>query len=147
MSLMCKLDYCYNKDTTAFSKAESKCSTHGARLCSVDELLRDVAADTGCGLDNKFVWTRDSCGADSFLVADGSNTGRAAECRKIGTQTASVRCCLDGKAPANADSTASGEAPLASAVIGAGRASAGAHTLASSTLLLVLTAAISWSQL
>ena len=129
---------CYNKGTTAFDKADSKCSAHGARLCSIDELRSDMAADTGCGLDNKFVWTRESCGADSFLVADGSNTGRAPECRKVSTQTASVRCCLDGDAPAT---------PQASAVIGEAGASAGAHTLTSSTLLLVVTAAISWSQL
>ena len=92
-----KLDgQCYNKDTATFSKAGVKCGAQGARLCTVNELEGGVAANTGCGLDGAFVWTSDSCGAGSFLVTDGSFTGRMPECRKTSTQTASIRCCLDG---------------------------------------------------
>jgi hypothetical protein len=45
-----------------WESALATCSAVGARLCTTSELDNDVAANTGCGLDDQLVWSGDECG-------------------------------------------------------------------------------------
>jgi len=55
-----------------FATAVATCSSIGARMCTADEIGEDVGRGTGCGHDNKPIWTRTEC-----TLADGTS-GRLA---------------------------------------------------------------------
>jgi len=45
--------------TNALSAAE--CEARGLRLCTVDELSRQMTCNTGCGHNRRYVWTSSQC--------------------------------------------------------------------------------------
>ena len=105
---------CFTSSTHV--EATEICELVGARLCTVNELLADVARGTGCGYDEALhVWTKDkgACLDDTYLLAAGSTkAGRVAHasttCSPPAPESASpmsspfsdavefpVRCCAD----------------------------------------------------
>ena len=95
--------------TTAivFSEAEQTCMLAGARLCTADELIAKEGQGTGCGHDNRLVWSSSSsatvngettaCSAVERLAVLGNFRGRASDLRCVDVQEASpaLRCCAD----------------------------------------------------
>ena len=77
--------------------AEAFCAGGGARLCTVDELAADEARGTGCGYDQKNVWSSTVCGAEgnAWKIAPGSTLLAAAVECKGSVATRNVRCCAD----------------------------------------------------
>lgn len=105
---------CYN-DSHTYAEATAVCEAVGARLCTVDEVVRHGASiGTGCGLDLRQVWTNDTCNG-TFATTDGVTTG-------VGLYTVSrngqpqctrgsayigigIRCCANAMADFNAISS------------------------------------------
>eukprot|EP00040_Diaphanoeca_grandis_P022759 m.122939 g.122939 ORF g.122939 m.122939 type:complete len:4233 (+) comp28949_c0_seq1:341-13039(+) len=87
---------CY-ADTYSYNDANAMCHNKGARLCSVDELFRDVTAGTGCGMDNKRVWSSSACGGGHVLAAGALeyNALIPPVCAGNDDKSGSVRCCAD----------------------------------------------------
>jgi hypothetical protein len=110
---------CYEV-TVTYSRAQKICKSQGlgARLCTVYELRNKVAKSTGCGFDNKLVWTKSqkNCGRNGRKLVAGSGSNWSFKwsgeyddkgkrlwirskrtppvCRKIFSQAkAHVRCC------------------------------------------------------
>ena len=82
----------------SFSDAQALCTTMGARLCTLSELLADEAAGPECDLDAESVWSATACAAGHFVSA-GSAAGVANKpimCQSNGG-TARVRCCADAE--------------------------------------------------
>jgi len=50
-----ELPICFHKET--YAGAESICAQNNARLCTVQEMLRDCTTGTGCGHDPDMIWT------------------------------------------------------------------------------------------
>lgn len=73
--------------------AASICQANGARLCSVAEVKGKVTSGSGCGIDNKVMWTSTPC-ADGFMAARGSGLGNTQCLAKTSTKP-SVRCCAE----------------------------------------------------
>ena len=84
---------CYNTGTLTHEMADSICTSSGARLCTSDEMLNDVTAGSGCGLDDQLIWTSTECTAGSFWAAHGLS-GTPPVCTPKATGL-SVRCCAD----------------------------------------------------
>ena len=78
------------------------CASVGARLCSSDELSRDIAFGTGCRFDLSRVWTGSRCGpVEGYRVTQagstmdgGPGTVVAVQC-SIETDLNPARCCAD----------------------------------------------------
>ncbi|KAJ9435077.1 Early nodulin-12B, partial [Diplonema papillatum] len=83
-------------NSVTYSEAEEICTNKGARLCSMTELRYNVAAGTGCDVEDNLIWTLTSC--DNGHVAQGGTLvgsrkgGLEAGCKKD-SQTAGVVCC------------------------------------------------------
>lgn len=113
---------CPENTTMSRPAAEARCLSAGARLCTQHELQSGIADDTGCGLDNSYVWTSEQCGSGHqtlesnhnsnsninvdvntnrlYAITLGGNQRSAAVPRAIcATESvatlASVRCCAD----------------------------------------------------
>ena len=94
-------------DATSHAGAAETCATVGARLCSVDELAGNVAAGTGCGFDQDYVWAADVCAGGGHVRTAGRNEqldNNPAVCvvptdATAATVTAAVRCCADQAPP------------------------------------------------
>ena len=85
---------CYNTGTLTFSMADSICTTSGARLCTSDELLNDVTAGSGCGLESELIWTSTACTGGFYATRELWYNFQPPLC--ITPQTGlSVRCCAD----------------------------------------------------
>ena len=90
-----------------FKEATATCSAVGARLCSAEELVKDVARSSGCNLDTSMVWTSTpgNCGPNSWMVSRGSSLGfiasRHLKCFEsdLLTRKRGVRCCAEVAAP------------------------------------------------
>eukprot|EP00951_Prasinocladus_malaysianus_P004005 scaffold28405_cov40-Prasinocladus_malaysianus.AAC.1 len=78
--------------------AQQTCSSMGARLCSLAELEAYETAGSGCGFDNKPLWTADECtttgGEPGYMTGMGSD-GSNPSCKPVNGGTAAVRCCAD----------------------------------------------------
>jgi hypothetical protein len=89
--------------------AAALCAGVGARLCTLGELQLDLSSSTGCGMNNKDVWSSTPCGVEGrgFLsaggiVSEGDSLGDPAawlqrvQCTtNYGSSSAGVRCCGD----------------------------------------------------
>lgn len=86
---------CLSARTHSF--ANDMCSAVGGRLCTADELARDATRGTGCGHDNRLVWTSDIC--DGGFMArrgrSGNKRGLEAQCLPTDSSIPAVRCCSD----------------------------------------------------
>lgn len=90
-----------------FSEAEETCMLAGARLCTADELIAKEGQGTGCGHDNRLVWSSSSgttasgqtvtCSAVERLAVQGNYLGRPSDLQCVDVQEASpsLRCCAD----------------------------------------------------
>jgi hypothetical protein len=89
------------REQVTFEEAEAMCSNQGARLCSADELDNNVAKGTGCTLDKKDIWTRDTCGSSgtNHFISPGANKnllkGGSTRCASDSEKAGNVRCCAD----------------------------------------------------
>lgn len=45
-----------------FPEAEALCEEQGGRLCTSLEVQQLCVVDSGCGFDNRLIWTKDKCG-------------------------------------------------------------------------------------
>eukprot|EP00039_Didymoeca_costata_P020193 m.340411 g.340411 ORF g.340411 m.340411 type:complete len:924 (+) comp19286_c0_seq1:195-2966(+) len=96
-----------NNDKT-FYEAQSICENIGARLCTSAELRANTARGTGCGYDNKYVWTQTTCTVNNeqgYLVQRGRGSATsslpdtcvtdlvARSCQS--SLNVNVRCCGD----------------------------------------------------
>eukprot|EP00039_Didymoeca_costata_P008061 m.107446 g.107446 ORF g.107446 m.107446 type:complete len:396 (+) comp13930_c0_seq1:46-1233(+) len=89
--------------------AEAICSGAGARLCTALELQENVAKGSGCGLENKLVWTSQQCGEGNMLAVLGEMGEKSLEqwqqnmtCSNKNATIGSVRCCGDAKSKSGA---------------------------------------------
>eukprot|EP00662_Eupelagonemidae_sp_cell21_P009933 gene9933-biopygen11862 len=73
------------------ANATVTCEGVGARLCSATEVV-PAARGTGCGHDDRYVWTATPCDTGHLRVK-GNNAGDT-QCALDG-DTAAVRCCAD----------------------------------------------------
>merc|ERR1719334_899190 len=48
----------------SYEEAKSHCEDNGYRLCTMDEMLSGLTAQTGCGFDCPYSWVSDSCTLD-----------------------------------------------------------------------------------
>lgn len=90
-----------------FSEAEETCMLAGARLCTAEELIAKEGQGTGCGHDNRMVWSSSSsttangqtmtCSPVERVAVLGNFRGRASDLRCVDVQEASpsLRCCAD----------------------------------------------------
>ena len=63
-----------------FQKANTICTSHGARLCLPHEIFEGETRGTGCALASQWIWTSQSCGSGWHAVAQLSS--RAHKCVK-----------------------------------------------------------------
>lgn len=73
------------------------CIGAGARLCTSDELSDDVAAGSGCRLDDISVWSSTSCGQDQYFTQAGSAASLNSHPRTCtaSSEKRAYRCCAD----------------------------------------------------
>lgn len=79
-------------------EATELCSSQGARMCTLEEVMRMEVLGTGGGMDDKFSWTQTSCGEDSFWAAKVKKCGTITQTRcshKEAGFTWKGRCCAD----------------------------------------------------
>jgi len=76
-----------------WAAAEAFCSSAGARMCTVAELLADEAKASGCGLDRKWVWSSDVCSGGYMLLPGSSRMPDAPRCESAGAVADGARCC------------------------------------------------------
>jgi hypothetical protein len=102
-----------------FSAAASVCADIGARMCTQQELVADVAANSGCDADNARVWTSSACKlkgkgklgkfVEAYFTVAGSSD-HASTIKPVCTSAAKknkIRCCADQLALSSPSSTAS----------------------------------------
>jgi len=124
-----------------FSEAESTCSALGARLCRIEEIQGWLAADTGCGLEQKPVWSSSVCGCGGVLSQPSkidleAQNGTAARVCSSVDDFLDVQCCADGP-PVPAADTAAADTAVAAAAPAPAAAPADANV--SAQILLQLT--------
>ena len=89
-----------------FSEAEETCMLAGARLCTADELIAREGQGTGCGHDNRLVWSSSvsaasggatACSPAERLAVMGNYRGRDHDvsCVDVQEATPALRCCAD----------------------------------------------------
>lgn len=87
-----------------YSKAAETCALTGARLCTAPELVSGEGRGTGCGHDNRMIWSTSQstddllCNFDERVVIHGTNRATA-KCAKVSSNQASLRCCADTTCP------------------------------------------------
>eukprot|EP00041_Stephanoeca_diplocostata_P024542 m.625090 g.625090 ORF g.625090 m.625090 type:complete len:1261 (-) comp22547_c0_seq2:1117-4899(-) len=84
---------------SSLQEAADLCQSMGARLCTSEELLNNVAKGTGCQYDYAKVFSSTPCGDfDGGLVQKGSRKSTltpVCSSDMAATQTYAVRCCAD----------------------------------------------------
>merc|ERR1711998_575887 len=60
----------------SFRAAKAYCESSGGRLCTLGELEKDYAANSGCNLDWKTVWSATPCGNGKYWATTGSSKFR-----------------------------------------------------------------------
>jgi len=95
----------------AWTAAEAFCSSAGARMCTVSELLADEARGTGCGFDRSMAWSGDVC-SGGYMVAPGSTRlATPPSCEAADSVIEGARCCADVSLPASNPVPAPAPAP------------------------------------
>ena len=59
--------------TVSHSGAALHCAGVSARLCTLDELIADETAGTGCGYDLQYTWSSSPCGEASYWASAGAS--------------------------------------------------------------------------
>jgi len=75
-----------------FEDAQGICSAAGSRLCTATEIQAEVTRGSGCGFDNREVWSSTPC-ATGYTVVKGK--GGTERCLPTSDVTVEVRCCAD----------------------------------------------------
>ena len=79
--------------SATWGEALARCNSHGARLCTREEL--PLARGGGCGHDDALVWAWDECQhAGAYHVAVRGDDSAVFSCSADTAQHA-VRCCAD----------------------------------------------------
>ena len=81
-----------------FDTARDLCADNDARLCTIDELLADESRGSGCGYDNRRVWSSSRCAGGGYYTAAGSTANAGSwptECTNAARPDVAVRCCAD----------------------------------------------------
>jgi hypothetical protein len=86
---------CYNSKDHDWMQAYTVCSMSGGRLCALEEVVINLAALTGCGLDSKYVWTSTPCAGGFFVAPGNANSVLEPECRAFDQHSDGIRCCSD----------------------------------------------------
>jgi len=84
----------------SWEAAREFCMEAGARLCTKNELQTDETAGSGCGLDQKPVWTATACPDGSYVACAGAHAHLhevPATCTQPAGESASARCCADAR--------------------------------------------------
>jgi hypothetical protein len=81
----------------AYDAAEKYCKDAGARLCTVEELEKDVTKGTGCKSDCAAIWSSTTCEGGGHKIAAGAAKCAKEHPTKCGTTSdvARPRCCAD----------------------------------------------------
>ena len=87
-------DKCFSYPTT-WQVAYDECRAIGARLCTKDEIVNFETAKTGCGNDNKLVWTSTECDVGKYYTPRGQGGTFLMECTAATEATKAVQCCGD----------------------------------------------------
>ena len=91
---------CYNTGQKSFAEAESVCSAAGLRMCSLDEVHKDVLTNSGCNSGKRrYVWTGTSC-EGGHMVAPITSKWEKKKPSMCGSHDGdfdkvSIRCCAD----------------------------------------------------
>jgi len=80
-----------------FDAALAICQGWGGRLCTYSELAARETQGSGCGYEDKPVWTVSECEEDSYFTGPGDpdNIGTVPKTCTDRTSLAYVRCCAD----------------------------------------------------
>merc|ERR1719424_2421843 len=84
----------------SWEAAREFCLKIGARLCTKKELITDEVAGTGCGLDQRPVWSSTACPDGSYVALAGSSRHIHEVpplCTQPAGESASARCCADAR--------------------------------------------------
>ena len=87
-------DKCLSSATT-WQQAYDECRSIGARLCTKDEIVNFETAKTGCGNDNKLVWSSTECDVGKYYTPRGQGGTFLMECTAATEATKAVQCCGD----------------------------------------------------
>ena len=85
-----------HRSLVTHTEAAEVCDTVGARLCTRPELELDFARGSGCGNDNRMIWTSTRCtGLHSGWAATPGSTrmNAGSQCGGTGAELGAVRCC------------------------------------------------------
>jgi hypothetical protein len=86
--------------TMAWASASAYCKNNGGRLCTVQELESDYAADSGCNRDWEYVWSDTPCADGKFWATAGKSSfskRKPSVCRNANVRNKMyMRCCADG---------------------------------------------------
>jgi hypothetical protein len=93
---------CYSGD---YKKSTEICAGVGGRLCTAAEISAGAAVGTGCGFDEKRVWTSDTCPLGAITLQGNGHAGMAKECMSK-DKVLAIRCCSDQAAPTDAPTLA-----------------------------------------
>lgn len=106
---------CFNSEGFDYPFADGLCQSVGARLCTLEEVAKDVTAGTGCGIDAQRIWTSTFCNdSDTGVVGRYTLYGKSTfnnidsiRCSDatIGNGVASIRCCGDAPLFSTTDSS------------------------------------------
>ena len=84
------------------AQAVAFCEAAGARLCSWEEVNNDETRGTGCGYDDKRIWSSTMCDTNSYWTQAGRSfytTNYPKECTSAESGGVYVRCCADTVGP------------------------------------------------
>lgn len=92
----------------SYREAEEVCRAAGARLCTEPEVSAGSTRGTGCGLDNRLIWTSTECANGEFCSSGhflrlGNGQPIPSSRSMPRKQVFGVRCCADEIAAATED--------------------------------------------
>ena len=83
---------CMNNGGYTYQDAEDSCQALGSRLCTESELVAGEGRGTGCGLDQKGIWTSTACSGGAVIALGGP--GDLVACAAMSSAVSDgIRCC------------------------------------------------------